>query len=175
MTGRIMGRYWFGHTGPTGYGFHTTAEKIAEDYADQIRGKVVLVTGAATGIGFETCRVFAKYGATVFVTARSVDKANKTAEAIRALVPDANLRTLAIDLSNLKDVKRAAEEFLALKSPLHILVNNAGASLGGPSRARAEGHRSHTQTRTAPWEGTGGLRRAPRRHVWSVRIHRRQH
>ena len=128
MTSRITGRYWFGHVGPSGYGFHATAEKIASDNADKVRGKVVLVTGAATGVGFETARVFAKFGATVFVTARSLDKANKAADAIRALVPDADLKTLALDLSSLKDVKRAADEFLALKSPLHLLINNAGQS-----------------------------------------------
>ena len=123
---RSFGRYWFGAVGPTGYGFHTTAEQIAADNADAIRGKVVLVTGAASGIGFETARVFAKFGATVFVTARSADKATKAADAIRALVPEGSIKTLAVDLSNIKDIKRAADEFLALKSPLHILVNNAG-------------------------------------------------
>ena len=87
-----------------------------------------VISLGASIIGFETARVFAKFGATVFVTARSLDKANKAADAIRALVPDADLKTLALDLSSLKDVKRAADEFLALKSPLHLLINNAGQS-----------------------------------------------
>ena len=126
MNVRMAGRYWFGRVGPSGYGFYTTAEQVAADHGAAVSGRVVLVTGAASGIGLETASVFAAHGATVFVTARSADKAEAAAKAVRARVPGANVRTLAIDLSNLKDVKRAANEFLALKSPLHILVNNAG-------------------------------------------------
>ena len=130
MTARLYGRYWFGRRGPSGYGFHATAEQIATDNDDAISGKVVLVTGAATGVGFEAARVLAKHGATVFVTARSIEKANAAADKLRALVPSANIKTLAIDLGDLKDIARAANEFLALNSPLHIHINNAGRGVG---------------------------------------------
>ena len=135
--GRVFGRYWFGATGPSGYGFHATAEQVAADHADAVRGRVALVTGAASGIGFETARALAAHGATVFVAARNQEKAQHTVDALLKLLPDAQLRPFAVDLSSLKDIQRAANAFIATGSPLHLLINNAGAPAPSATRRPA--------------------------------------
>ena len=117
----------FGLAGPSGFGSASTADQVATKYADQVKGKTVLVTGANSGIGKETARVLAKHGATVYVGARSAEKAKETIAAIAAEVPGANLRPFVADLSSLKSIKSGVDAFLAENVPLHILINNAGA------------------------------------------------
>lgn len=89
-------------------------------------GKVVLITGANTGIGKETARDLLKRGAKVYIACRSLEKAN---EAKKQLVdetgyPDVYVRQL--DLSSLKSVREFAKKFLEEEPRLDILINNAG-------------------------------------------------
>jgi hypothetical protein len=123
-----MWAYLTGAAGPSGYGSATTAAHVARDLAEHLRGKVVLVTGAAGGIGFEAARAMAEVGATVYVTARSAQQAEDAAQRIRAQLPSATVKSLAIDLSSLASIKQGADAFLATGDPLHVLLNNAGTT-----------------------------------------------
>ena len=89
-------------------------------------GSVVLVTGAASGIGLAACRGFARLGASVRPVARDEERAGEAASEILSAVPDADVRPLACDLSDLSDLRRLADWLLAGEERLDVLVHNAG-------------------------------------------------
>jgi NAD(P)-dependent dehydrogenase (short-subunit alcohol dehydrogenase family) len=89
-------------------------------------GRVVLVTGAASGIGLAACRGFARLGADVRAVARSEDRAREAVEHILTAVPQADVRPLACDLSDLGAVRGLTDRLLAAQEPLGVLVHNAG-------------------------------------------------
>lgn len=97
----------------------------AEQLGDQT-GRVAIVTGSNSGIGFETARVLADKGATVVMACRNLDKANPKADEIRNAHPGANVEVMELDLSDLDSVRRFAEAFRAKHSRLDLLINNAG-------------------------------------------------
>jgi NAD(P)-dependent dehydrogenase (short-subunit alcohol dehydrogenase family) len=88
-------------------------------------GKVVVVTGANTGIGKETARALAKAGATVVITSRNEEKGNKAAADIGG-----DVHLVLLDLASLAAVRKAAEEIVDRWDRLDVLVNNAGALIG---------------------------------------------
>jgi len=88
-------------------------------------GKVFIVTGANTGIGFEASRVLAERGARVLLACRDHAKAEAAMAQIRQVTPRANLAFLPLDQADLASVRAAAE--LAAKEPrVDALINNAG-------------------------------------------------
>ncbi|KAF7302645.1 Short-chain dehydrogenase/reductase family protein [Mycena chlorophos] len=109
----------------------TTATEVAETFAEQIKGKTVLVTGTSiNGLGFATARAFAKYAGLVVITGRSSSKLKESEEALQAEFPQANVRPLVLDLASRASVRKAAAEVNAYAEPLHILINNAIAPIG---------------------------------------------
>lgn len=97
----------------------------AEQLSDQ-SGRVAVVTGANSGIGFETARVLAAKGATVIMACRNLDKADPKADAIRAAHPGCNVEVMELDLSDLDSVRRFTDAFRGKHSRLDLLINNAG-------------------------------------------------
>jgi NAD(P)-dependent dehydrogenase (short-subunit alcohol dehydrogenase family) len=102
--------------------------RLPEWPADSPRmdGRVVLVTGAASGIGLAASRGVARLGASVRAVARNERRAREAAEQIRHAVPDADVRSLACDLSDLRSVRALADRLLASEEQLDVLVHNAG-------------------------------------------------
>lgn len=97
--------------------------------ADQIpdlTGKTALVTGANSGIGYETAKALALKGATVVLACRNQKKAEDAAVWIRDFRPDARLSVLHLDLGSLATVHECAAQFSQRHAQLDILVNNAG-------------------------------------------------
>jgi NAD(P)-dependent dehydrogenase (short-subunit alcohol dehydrogenase family) len=92
-----------------------------------VRGKVVLITGASSGIGKATAVKVADAGATVLLVARSIEKLEETKEEIVAGGGSAHIHRC--DLSDMEDIERMAEEVLAYHGHVDILVNNAGRSI----------------------------------------------
>ncbi len=107
------------------------------DVPDQT-GRVVLVTGANSGIGYETARVLAEHGAHVVLGCRNPAKAAEAVERIRAGTPDASLEVLDIDLADLDSVAAAATRIAASHARLDLLVNNAGV-MAIPHATTAQG------------------------------------
>jgi len=95
------------------------------DMPDQ-SGKIAIVTGANSGLGYETARALAQRGATVIMACRSIQKANRAAENIRALQPAGSVTVMALDLGDLNSVRSFAEAFKAGYPRLDLLINNAG-------------------------------------------------
>ena len=91
------------------------------DIPDQT-GRTVVVTGANTGLGFETARALARRGATVVLACRDLDKATAAAARIGA----GAVRTLRLDLASLASVREAAGELRSCYDRLDLLINNAG-------------------------------------------------
>ncbi|KAJ7838636.1 NAD(P)-binding protein [Mycena olivaceomarginata] len=90
-----------------------------------LSGKVALVTGGNTGIGFHTVKQLLLKNATVYLAARSRERG---AEAITRLEADTGQKAifLQLDLADLASVRRAARSFLEQESQLDILFNNGG-------------------------------------------------
>jgi NAD(P)-dependent dehydrogenase (short-subunit alcohol dehydrogenase family) len=97
----------------------------AEQLPDQT-GRVAIVTGSNSGIGFETARILAEKGAMVVMACRNLDKANPKAAQIRSAHPGVNVEVMRLDLSDLDSVREFAEAFRAKHSRLDLLINNAG-------------------------------------------------
>jgi NAD(P)-dependent dehydrogenase (short-subunit alcohol dehydrogenase family) len=93
------------------------------------KGKIVIVTGANAGLGYETALALAKKEATVIMACRNLRKAEIARESILKEVPQANLEIMEIDLSKLKSVRSFAKMFLAKYDALHVLINNAGVMM----------------------------------------------
>jgi short-subunit dehydrogenase len=92
-----------------------------------VRGKVVLITGASSGIGKATAVKVADAGATVLLVARSIEKLEETKREIEAAGGVAHIHRC--DMSDIEDVERMAGEVLAYHGQVDILVNNAGRSI----------------------------------------------
>lgn len=97
-----------------------------------LTGRRAIVTGANTGLGYQTAGSLAGAGATVTLAVRSLQRGDAAAERIRAARPNADLRVSELDLADLVSVRKFAADEVA-RGPLHLLVNNAGVMLV-PSR-----------------------------------------
>jgi NAD(P)-dependent dehydrogenase (short-subunit alcohol dehydrogenase family) len=97
----------------------------ADDIPDQ-RDRLAVVTGANTGLGFETARLLAEHGASVVLAVRDVDKGKHAAARIADTVPGANLSVQHLDLTSLESIRAAAYELRATHPRIDLLINNAG-------------------------------------------------
>ena len=91
-----------------------------------IKGKVVIVTGASSGIGEATARQFAREGAKVVLAARRVDRLQALAQEIAALGTGAEAFVVQADLSKLEDIQSLIKQTLDKYGRIDVLVNNAG-------------------------------------------------
>ena len=101
-------------------------------------GRVVIVTGANSGIGRVAARELARAGADVTLACRSEDKAQEALSAIRRAVPGARVTFAPLDLAALSSVEAFARDFHAGHDRLDLLVNNAGV-MAPPRRTTADG------------------------------------
>jgi NAD(P)-dependent dehydrogenase (short-subunit alcohol dehydrogenase family) len=117
---------------PTAHGEHVMNQ------ADEMKGKVCLVTGGNTGIGRATATELAKRGATVVLLCRSPERGEEARAAIAAETGNPKVELLVCDLASLASVRKAAAAFLARHPRLDVLVNNA--AIFAPAReTTAEG------------------------------------
>jgi len=123
-------------TGLAGYGIYKYAEMqysdkepaevwTADDVPD-LTGKVIIVTGANSGIGYEAAREFARKGAQTILACRNMDKAQVALATIQIGMPEAQVEIMQLDLASQASVHRFADEFKAKYDRLDVLLNNAG-------------------------------------------------
>ena len=117
-----------------------------------MRGKIVLITGATSGIGRITARELARKGATTVVVGRDPGKCERVVEEIRRETGNPSVEFLVGDLARMADVRRVAGEFRARHDRLDVLINNAGA-LFSPRQVAPQGEAPGTSE-------PGGLSRA---------------
>jgi len=125
------------------YGKKTTALDIVADM--DLGGKTFFITGANSGIGFETARALALHGAHVVMGCRNPSKAQDAKGAILKEKPDAKVDMIQIDNSSLQSVHDCAQQYIANGWPLHCLILNAGAYNPQP-RITADGFEATFQT-----------------------------
>ncbi len=94
---------------------------------DYFKGKVIIVTGASSGIGLASARLFGSYGSKVVMAARSIDKLRELAPSVSP-DPD-NVLCIKTDVSVEEDCKAMVEATVAKFGRIDILINNAGVSM----------------------------------------------
>ena len=109
----------------------------ANDVPDQT-GRLAVVTGSNTGLGFDTARVLAARGAHVVMACRDTAKADSAAAKIRAQTPGAQVSVQKLDLGSLASVREAAAEMVAAYPRIDLLINNAGV-MYPPKSTTADG------------------------------------
>ncbi|XP_032709803.1 WW domain-containing oxidoreductase isoform X1 [Lontra canadensis] len=107
------------------YDGSTTAMEILQ--GRDFTGKVVVVTGANSGIGFETAKSFALHGAHVILACRNMTRANEAVSQILGEWHKAKVEAMTLDLALLRSVQHFAQAFKAKNLSLHVLVCNAAA------------------------------------------------
>ncbi len=90
------------------------------------QGKLAVVTGANSGLGYETALALARAGAEVIVAARNADKSHQAVAQIRAQMPSANVRFESLNLASLASASAFSSKLIATGRPLDLLINNAG-------------------------------------------------
>ncbi|RHW37438.1 SDR family NAD(P)-dependent oxidoreductase [Lysinibacillus yapensis] len=100
-------------------------EWTKQDLRDQ-SGKIVIVTGGNSGIGYEASKALAGNYATVVLAVRNVNKGREALDKIKYEFPNANIHVMKLDLNDLESVKEFSREFRGKFSSLSLLINNAG-------------------------------------------------
>jgi NAD(P)-dependent dehydrogenase (short-subunit alcohol dehydrogenase family) len=93
------------------------------------KGRVAIVTGSSSGIGYETARVLDEKNAKVIIAVRNLQKGNAAAHKILDRHPNADVEVMQLDLANLESVRNFAVEFKNNFSRLDLLINNAGVMM----------------------------------------------
>ncbi|MCY4091821.1 MAG: oxidoreductase [Caldilineaceae bacterium] len=114
------------------------------NYGDipDLSGRIALVTGANSGLGYHTALGLASAGARVLLACRSLERAERAAAEIRRQLPAAHLTLIELDLADLETVSRCAATVHNECERLDILVNNAGLSFFSPKKT-AQGFEIH--------------------------------
>jgi len=101
-------------------------------------GRLAVVTGANTGLGFETARVLAARGASVVLAVRDIEKGKRAAARIAGAAPGADVMVQPLDLASLESIRAAARELRAQHPRIDLLINNAGVMFP-PKQATGDG------------------------------------
>ncbi len=98
------------------------------DIPDQT-GRTVVITGANTGLGYETARALAGRGARVVLAVRNLDKGKAAADLIARRYPGADVTVQELDLTSLDSIHAAADQLRAGHDSIDLLINNAGVMM----------------------------------------------
>ncbi len=104
----------------------------------RLSGKVAVVTGANSGLGYESAKALAGAGVHVVMAARTQPKARRAYEDILSAHPEASLEIVELDLGSLDTVRKAAATVSGRHPQIDILINNAGL-MALPERRTADG------------------------------------
>ena len=117
----------FNPDGPLPFCFKQVTTSIPQIPADaDLSGQTVLITGANSGIGFQSARLYAKHKARVIFGVRNVQKGKTAAHKIQDEFTSAEIRVMEVDIESFGSVKTFAEELEQTESRVDIAVMNAG-------------------------------------------------
>jgi NAD(P)-dependent dehydrogenase (short-subunit alcohol dehydrogenase family) len=114
----------------------STAEEVTE--GRDLKGRLAVVTGCTSGIGFETMRVLALRGAFVVGTSRSLERAKNACNQVKGITAP-----VALDLAEPESIVSCAESILSIRSPIDMLICNAGYRGGGNNLELVNGVEKH--------------------------------
>jgi NAD(P)-dependent dehydrogenase (short-subunit alcohol dehydrogenase family) len=118
----------------SGFDEESTAEQVTEGI--DLEGKIAVVTGCNSGIGYETMRVLALRGCYVIGTGRTLEKAEAACKSVKGITTPVQL-----ELSDFDSVVNCAEQIRAMNSPIDMLICNAG--MRGAERETVYGLEKH--------------------------------
>ena len=98
------------------------------DIPDQT-GRTAVITGANTGLGYETAVALAAKGANVVLSVRNTDKGKAAADLIAKRTPGARVAVQELDLTSLESIRTAADQLRAEHDTIDLLINNAGVMM----------------------------------------------
>ncbi len=98
----------------------------------KLKDKITIITGGSRGIGFATAEKFLQEGATVIITASSIENARNAAELLKQKYPESTIGGISPDLSSLESVRSAFKECVTKYGRIDVLINNAGISESTP-------------------------------------------
>ena len=101
------------------------AKWTTADIPDQT-GRVAVVTGSNTGLGYETAAALAEHGAHVVLAVRNLDKGKDAATLISRRSPHASVALQELDLTSLDSIRAAADQLRSDHDRIDLLINNAG-------------------------------------------------
>src|SRR6266516_1905672 len=113
-------------------------KKWTSDDVPGQHGRLAVVTGADTGLGFETAQVLAARGASVVLAVRDTEKGKRAAARIAGAAPGADVMVSPLDLASLDSIRAAADQLRARHPRIDLLINNAGV-LFPPKQATGDG------------------------------------
>ncbi|MCJ1250576.1 hypothetical protein MMC30_007804 [Trapelia coarctata] len=123
---------------------------LTEQNLPSQKGKVFIVTGGYSGVGYHLSSILFRAGGKVYIAGRSEAKAQQSIAEIKASVPDPSsagqLEYLPLSLDDLSTIKASAETFKSKESKLDVLWNNAGMSLAPVGSVSKQGHELHMAT-----------------------------
>lgn len=125
---------------------------FTEAQTPSLAGKVFIVTGGNSGVGYELAKILYSKGGNVYLAGRTASKVAKAIEEIKAEVATipgstaGKLDSLTIDLGNLTTVAPCVSDFLSKESRLDVLFNNAGLSRQPAGSVTTQGHEIHMGT-----------------------------
>jgi NAD(P)-dependent dehydrogenase (short-subunit alcohol dehydrogenase family) len=103
--------------------------KWTSDNIKDQSGRIVIVTGSSSGIGYEAARVLANKNAQIIIAVRNSVKGEKALQQIKAQNENAQTKVIILDLANLESVKKFVDEFKKNYDRLDLLINNAGVMM----------------------------------------------
>lgn len=92
---------------------------------EDLKGKLVVISGATSGIGLECARLFASRGASLLCLNRNREKSFKLEDEIRGRF-NSEIKTFIVDFSSIEDTKRCCKKLIEMEEPIDILIHNAG-------------------------------------------------
>lgn len=101
-----------------------------------VEGKTVIITGANSGIGFETVKKLSRNGANVILAVRNVQKGEEAVASILKENANASVEVMKLDLANLANIREFVESFISRYKSLDILINNAGVMVPPYSKTK---------------------------------------
>ncbi|TFH18725.1 SDR family oxidoreductase [Candidatus Bathyarchaeota archaeon] len=93
-----------------------------------MKGKLCIITGANSGIGYHTTKALAAMKATIIMACRDLEKGQKALDSIKEATGSNSLYLMHIDTSSMKSIDRFTREFTDRFTCLNVLINNAGAA-----------------------------------------------
>ena len=111
-------------TDRSNFGATTTADEVLEGI--DLSGKLVVITGGASGLGQETARAMAAKGAHIVIPVRDMAKGEAAVAEIKTSVPDADIELMQCDLGKMASIRAFAKAFLVQHDKIDLLINNAG-------------------------------------------------
>lgn len=123
------------------FGRHATAMEVLAD--QDLRGRTAIVTGGASGVGFEAARALASAGASVTIAARNLAAATAAAASINGSLREPRVTVGELDLGDIASIRRFSDRWG--DEPLGILVNNAGV-MASPEGTTKDGFEVHFGT-----------------------------